>query len=150
MRASFRISVLVGIGVFAKAAATKEFAQKALALYKTDGMEAAKNAFMAPKAWLLGPDKFNLHVTGLSDDNEMVWADSGFPEVVGLSYHDVADLDGVPLGDAVWGGLAKSPTGAAIQLRFNDPATKAVAHTEGYCLRADARNVICAWSQAPT
>jgi hypothetical protein len=170
MHASLRAAVLLGIGVVAmaaaeppaapadkppagkydaQAAATKEYALKGLALYKAEGQEAAKKAFMTPKAWLLGPDHFNLHISGLADDNQMVWADSGFPEVVGLSYHDVADLDGVPLGDVVWGGLAKSPTGAAVQVRFNDPVTKTVAHAEGYCVRADPKNVICAWSEVP-
>ena len=129
-----------------QAAATKTYALKALDFYKAKGLDGTKASFSTPNAWLLGPDQWNLHVTGLSND-EMVWADSGFPEVVGQSYQDVEDLDGVALGKSVWDGLAKSPGGASIQLRFSNPVTKAVAHTEGYCVQADASNVICAWSQ---
>ena len=129
-----------------QAAKTKAYAMKAVEFYRSKGMEAAKASFMTPKAWFLGPEEYNLHVSGLSND-QMAWADSGFPEVVGQSYKDVEDLDGVPLGKAVWGGLAKNPDGASIQLRFSNPVTKAVAHTEGYCVQADTSNVICAWSQ---
>ena len=129
-----------------QAAATKAYALKAVDYYKAKGLDGTRASFSTPKAWLLGPDQWNLHVTGLSND-EMVWADSGFPEVVGQSCQDVGDLGGVGLGKAVWDGLAKSPGGASIQLRFSNPVTKAVAHTEGYCVQADLSNVICAWSQ---
>ena len=129
-----------------QAAATRTYALKALDFYRAKGLDGTKASFLTPKTWLLGPDQWNLHVTGLSND-QMVWADSGFPEVVGQSYRDVEDLDGVALGKSVWDGLARSPEGASIQLRFSNPVTKAVAHTEGYCVQADSSNVICAWSQ---
>jgi len=131
----------------AQAAATKAYALKALTFYKTHGLTATKASFLTPKLWFLGPDQWSLHVAGLTS-KEIVWADSAFPDTIGQSYEDVEDLDGVPLGATVWNGLAKSPSGAAVQLRYNNPATGAVAHTEGYCIQADPTNVICAWSQS--
>jgi hypothetical protein len=131
----------------AQAAATKAYALKALAFYKAHGLAATKASFLTPKLWFLGPDQWSLHVAGLTS-NEIVWADSAFPDTIGQSYQDVEDLDGVPLGATVWNGLAKSPSGAAVQLRYNNPSTGAVAHTEGYCIQADSANVICAWSQS--
>ncbi len=131
----------------AQADATKAYALKAAAFYKAHGLADTKASFLTPKLWFLGPDKWSLHVAGLTS-NEVVWADSAFPDTIGQSYQDVEDLDGVPLGATVWNGLAKSPSGAAVQLRYNNPATGAVAHTEGYCIQADAANVICAWSQS--
>ena len=129
-----------------QAAKTKAYALKAVEFYRSKGMEAAKASFLTPKAWFLGPEEYNLHVSGITVD-QMVWADSGFPEVVGTSYNDLDDLDGVPVGKAVSGGLAKSPDGFSIQLRFSNPVTKAVAHTEGYCVKADAANAVCAWAE---
>lgn len=131
----------------AQKAAVKDYAMKALDAYKALGPEAAAADFMKPKKWLLGPDHFNLHV-GLVTPDMKVIADSGFPELIGLNYIDVSDVDGNSLGEAVSAGVAKSPSGAALVLRFADPVTKAVAHAEGYCMRPDNSHVLCAWSEA--
>jgi hypothetical protein len=130
-----------------QAAETKSYALKALNFYKQNGKEATRTALMTtPKNWLLGPDHFNLHISALTNDMTS-WADSGFAETVGLSWMDVDDLDGVALGKTVTDGLQKSPEGASLQIRFSNPVTKSVAHAEGYCVHADAENIICAWSQ---
>jgi hypothetical protein len=132
----------------AQAAATQAYALRAVAFFHAAGLEKTKVAFTdGRKDWLLGPDQFNLHVAGMSKDH-MVWGDTGFPEVNGTSLDDLADFDGLSVGKTVFDALAVSPAGAAVQLRFNDPATKVVAHSEGYCLPADGANVICAWSES--
>jgi hypothetical protein len=135
-------------GYEAQADATKAYAVKAVAFFHAAGFEKAKLAFTdGRKDWLLGPDQYNLHVGGFSSDHT-VWADTAFPEINGTNIDDLSDIDGASVGKAVFDGLAASPSGAALQLRFNDPVTKAVAHAEGYCLHADAGNVICAWSES--
>ena len=130
----------------AQVAETKAFAEKALAMYQAKG-PAAKAEFMASKEWLLGPDHFNAHIGGYTKAF-VTWADTGFPDMVGTNLGDLDDFDGVSVGKSVANALAKSPNGASVQLRFSNPATKAVAHAEGWCLYADPDNVICAWSES--
>lgn len=131
----------------AQAAETKAFAEKALAMYKAKGPVAAKADFLASKEWLLGPDHFNLHIGGFTKAL-VIWADTAFPDLNGTSLNDLDDFDGVSVGKSVTNALAKSPDGGSVQLRFSNPATKAVAHSEGWCLYADPDNVICAWSES--
>jgi hypothetical protein len=53
-----------------QAKATKNYALKAEDFIHSVGLEKAKAAFTADrKSWLLGPDKFNLRVAGMSEDH---------------------------------------------------------------------------------
>jgi hypothetical protein len=79
----------------AQTAATKEYHQKALAVYKQLGAEAAVKEFNIPKKWF-EKDPYVLHV-GLIQNDTLTLADSGFPELNGVKYNDVDDLDGKSL-----------------------------------------------------
>ena len=131
----------------AQQAAVKDYALKAMAVYKAIGPQAAATEFMDTKKWLEPADHFSLHI-GLVTNDETVLADSGFPELVGLNYNEVSDLDGLSLGKNITAGVQRSPDGVALHHRFANPNTKAAAHAEGYCMQADEQHILCAWSQA--
>jgi hypothetical protein len=128
----------------AEAAATKAYFEKALPAYKQLGTEAAIKDFNTPKKWF--QDQYGLHVTVTLNDSTLV-ADSGFPELVGMKWNDVDDLDGKALGPEVLKATAKSPDGAAVQLRFAVPKSTTAGHAEGYCAQVDANHILCGWTE---
>ena len=133
---------------YARQAATKAYALKAVQFYHGAGFAAARRAFTRQRqAWRGGPADFGLHLVALGTDRE-VWADTAFPTMNGLNADDLSDPHGRSLGETVFDALAKSPRGAAVRLPAGSATRDVAAGSEGYCLPADARNVICAWSES--
>lgn len=128
----------------AEAAATKAYFEKAAAVWKQAGPAAALPDFNTPKKWY--EDRYGLHVTVTLKDSTVL-ADSGFPELVGLKWNDVADLDGNALGPFVAKAVEKSPNGAVVQLRFAVPNSSHAGHAEGYCAQVDAEHILCGWTE---
>ncbi|MCD2173636.1 hypothetical protein [Rhizobium sp. C4] len=128
----------------AEAAATKAYYEKAAPVFKQLGPEAAIKEFNTPKKWY--EDKYGLHVTVTLKDSTLV-ADSGFPELVGMKWNEVSDLDGNALGPFVAKAVEKSPNGAVVQLRFAVPNSSHAGHAEGYCAQIDAEHLLCGWTE---
>ena len=122
------------------------FCGKGPAMYKPRS-PSRKGGLPGVEGVAAGARSFQPHIGGFTKPL-VIWADTGFPDMVGTSLGDLDDFDGVSVGKSVTNALAKSPDGASVQLRFSNPATKAVAHAEGWCLYADPDNVICAWSES--
>ena len=127
-----------------EAAATKAYYEKALPVFKQLGTDAALKDFNTPKKWF--QDQYGLHVTVTLNDSTLV-ADSGFPELVGMKWNEVDDLDGKALGPEVLKAVAKSPEGAVVQLRFAVPNSTHAGHADGYCSQADAGHILCGWTE---
>jgi hypothetical protein len=79
--------------------------------------------------------------------NGITWADGGFPELVGVDFTTLSDLNGIPFGKDVVEKTPKGPEGQELTLHFLNPKTQKAAESHGYCLRPDAGNIICAWSE---
>jgi hypothetical protein len=60
-------------------------------------------------------------------------------------FHSV--YDAVVLGQTVTKGVAKSPDGVPLALRFAIPNSTHAGHAEGYCSQADAGHILCSWSE---
>ncbi|WP_370677404.1 hypothetical protein [Pleomorphomonas sp. PLEO] len=127
-----------------EAASTKAYFEKALPVFKQMGPEAALKDFNTPKKWY--EDQYGLHVTVTLKDSTLV-ADSGFPELVGMKWNDVDDLDGKALGPTVLKAVEKSPDGVAVQLRFAIPKSTHAGHAEGYCALVDQDHILCGWTE---
>jgi hypothetical protein len=126
--------------------ATKSHALAAAAFFQASGFAAAKAAFNDPKSTTWMPDLYNLHVGGISA-NGMTWADGGFPELVDVDFRTLSDLTGTPFGKDVVEKTPKWPGGLTLTLRFLNPRTKKAAESHGYCVRPDADNILCGWSE---
>lgn len=124
--------------------AAKAFAMKALSAYQTAGAQSAPAEFVRAK-WWLEPDGMNLHVSVTKNDQTVV-ADSGLPELVGMSFMDVSDVDGQSIGKVIVQRLDGAPAGATVQARFPNPKTNTVSRVAGYCVHADEQNILCAWA----
>jgi hypothetical protein len=126
--------------------ATKSHALAAAAFFQANGYEASRTVFNDPKSKTWAPDLYNLHVAGISA-NGKTWADGGFPELVDVDFRTLSDLAGVPFGKDVIEKTPKWPDGMTLTLQFLNPRTKKAATSHGYCVRPDANNILCGWSE---
>ena len=126
--------------------ATKSHALAAAAFFRANGFEASRTAFNDPKSKTWTPDLYNLHIGGMSA-NGNCWADGGFPELVDVDFRTLSDLAGVPFGKEVIEKTPKWPEGLTVTLQFLNPRTKKAATSHGYCVRPDANNILCGWSE---
>lgn len=126
---------------------TKALAIKAGEFFAATDHNSAKVAFSDGNNADWAPKMFNLHVSGIGADG-VLWADGAFPELIGMDFRSLTDLDGVAFGKEM---LEKTPSGLgghAMQHRFINPKTQAAAEAYGFCVKPMGSDLICAWSQA--
>jgi len=105
--------------------------------------EAAFNDLQSDR-WLKQPH--HIHMFAMRTDG-MVWADNVFHEFVGVDFSQVYDLDGFQFGKAILERTAETDEPIVVNIKFLSPANGNETIGLGTCLRPDADNVLCSWSE---
>ncbi|MGH1482402.1 MAG: hypothetical protein ACRBM6_27380 [Geminicoccales bacterium] len=125
---------------------TKAMVLEARDYYETVSLEEATAAFndVTSERWLREP--FHLHLFGMNANGD-VWADNVFTALVGTNFIHFADFDGKPFGKMIAENTPQDGSVYQIDIRFTSPGTGEIVPGVGSCLRPDADNILCSWSE---
>jgi len=126
-------------------ALTREMVLDAETYFNETPLDDVKAAFNDPASDRWVGDQYHLHMYGM-DAEGVVWADSAFPDLVGMNSVDMADFDGNFYNQEVLAGTEGHSDPFTVNIRFSNPESGAIVDTVGTCLRPVQEHVICAWA----
>lgn len=121
--------------------------KEAAQFYNSNNFEKVKTAFNDPASteWLRQP--YHLHMFGMSTNNATVWADNVFPEFVGMDFRTMSDMNGKDFGQLIFDNTKSATDTYGIEISFTNPESGNIVHGFGACLKPDAKNIICTWTE---
>lgn len=124
---------------------TKAMVKDAVAVFQENGFEAAKEAFSDADAERWYQQPHSVHMFGAHADGK-IWADNGFPELVGTNFNDLSDANGKRFGEMVMNNT-KMGSLYRIDYVFLHPEKDTLTEGAGHCRKPNPEHVLCSFGE---